>query len=90
MPECISSRHPSFAPPIDVLRRQPGLQGPDLLLKPGLKKHIVGIAPEEGGGQMSMGVYQAGNGQLPAAVDGLPFVFILEVASDPGNSVAFD
>jgi len=58
-------------PPADVLLGEAGLQGPDLLLEPWHQLHVVGIAAQQGHGQMGVAVDQAGYGQLAVTIDGL-------------------
>ena len=76
-------------PPADVLLGETGLQGPDLLLEPWHKLHVVGIAAQQGHGQMGVAVDQAGNGQLAAAVDGLLAALVFEVGPYPGDPALF-
>ena len=76
-------------PPADVLLGEASLQGPDLLLEPWHELHVVGIAAQQGHGQMGVAVDQSGYGQLAVTIDGLVAALIFEVGPYPGDPALF-
>ena len=76
-------------PPVDVLRLQFGLRGPDMVVQPVHQLHVVRIAAQQRHGRMGMAIVEGGHGDGIAAVDDRVEEGRV-LRPDVGDAVAFD
>ena len=75
---------------VDVLRREPGFRGPDVVVEPGEELHVVGVAAQQRHGRVGVDVEEGWHcGQAAAAVEH-PVRRVCDAGGDLKDAVSFN